>query len=210
MQRTPAQNQTAMLENTKSQPASYTVFMVPGSWHTPQFFDPLVEKLEAINIPTRTILLPSCNSSISKANPDLNAHDDSHAVHQALEELVEHERRSVLIAAHSYAAVPSVDAATTELSLRQRRAEGKSGGIVGILCFSGMLVRPNTALSDLAGGSPPSWIQMLVSCTCSPPCTAKQPAPRATNMCPTSLLLLACLYFHIKNIRICTNVRRWH
>ena len=153
-------------------PEKYTVLIVPGAWHVPEFFFPFIHKLEDLGHPTRVPLLPSCSTTITAENPNIDAHDDAQVVHDELSSLVEHGGKRVLLILHSYGAVPGIEAATSDLSFSDRHVQGKRGGVIGILCFAGLVVKVNTSLEDLAGGKPAPRIGIDVSqCFPSNDCT---------------------------------------
>lgn len=79
-----------------------TIVSVPGAFHTPNHFRPISILLEASSYQAITVALPSIGARASSAT----YRDDVHAIRSTLQELVEGEGKDVLLALHSYGAVP--------------------------------------------------------------------------------------------------------
>ena len=125
---------------------AFTVLLVPGSWHVPGHYKPLIEELHSKQIPTSALLLPTCsvsNASVldlkhpgpagprpSEPWPDMYA--DAKAIGDKLFELVEAENL-VLLVAHSYGGLPASEALLPELCRETRAKNGMRGGVIGSL-----------------------------------------------------------------------------
>ena len=136
----------------------FAVLFVHGAWHTPAFYQPIMEKVQARGIPAQCPHLPTCNASLLEKNPEMDMSADAQAVELELHHLVVKEGKRVLLVLHSYGGVPGSEAALEEYGLRQRLAANNAGGIIGILCISAFLVLPNTSLEDLNDGSPAPFV----------------------------------------------------
>ncbi|QSS58346.1 hypothetical protein I7I51_07770 [Histoplasma capsulatum] len=103
--------------------AKPTVVFVPGGFHTPAIFDPVLPFLHAAGYPTASVYLPSVG--VSPGIPDLSP--DVEAVNLVVGGLVA-LGREVLLVAHSYGGVPSSEG-LQGLSKQERQAQGLAGGV---------------------------------------------------------------------------------
>ncbi|OJD14266.1 hypothetical protein AJ78_05368 [Emergomyces pasteurianus Ep9510] len=110
-----------------------TIVFVPGGFHTPAIFDPVLPFLHAAGYPTTAVYLPSLG--VSPGIPDLSA--DAKAVRIVASGLAE-LGREVVIVAHSYGGVPTTEA-LQGLSKKEREAEGHTGGVIALLFISAHL-----------------------------------------------------------------------
>ncbi|QSS53312.1 hypothetical protein I7I53_00531 [Histoplasma capsulatum var. duboisii H88] len=113
--------------------AKPTVVFVPGGFHTPAIFDPVLPFLHAAGYPTASVYLPSVG--VSPGIPDLSP--DVEAVNLVVGGLVG-LGREVLLVAHSYGGVPSSEG-LQGLSKQERQAQGLAGGVVSMLFVSAHL-----------------------------------------------------------------------
>ena len=130
-----------------------TIVLVPGVFHTPQHFSPLIPHLNGYGYPTTVVSLPSIDSS----SPfDESVSKDSMCVHSILEEFLD-EERDIILAAHSYGGLPSC-AAAKGLMKSEREAQGKMGGIIAQVYIAAFVAPEGVSLLQLAGGQHAPWI----------------------------------------------------
>ena len=129
-----------------------TIVFVPGAFHTPEHFRPMSTLLEASSYQTITVALPSIGARASSAS----YRDDVHAIRSTLQELVEDEGKDVLLAVHSYGAVPGCQT-VGGLEKNARMKEGKKGGVVHVLFMVALLVEQGQRLRDVLEGGLPAW-----------------------------------------------------
>lgn len=125
---------------------SFCILVVPGSWHPKSLAQPL---LDALSKTHETQFCPLVTNGIlpkaRAAGKDIDlqaplpegetwpdAYDDARAIHEQLRSLVLEQEKNVLVACHSYGGMPTTEAITGELGLKERRKAGKSGGVIGI------------------------------------------------------------------------------
>lgn len=134
--------------------ASFVVVICHGSYHTPKPYQPFLTALEAQGIEAYCPQLPS--SDLSKmnigdtSNPDYDRDpppngypqpaDDAETLNELLSQLVLESSKDVLLVGHSSGAFTASMAAVPELQAKTRKTKGASGGIIGILNYSGFLI----------------------------------------------------------------------
>ena len=114
-------------------PAKPVVLVVPGAWHSPSHFTPLVRHLQRAGFPCEAI-----NLSPEETFPETQ----TFAAHvQIIRESVEgsvHEGRECMLVLHSYGGVVGCEA-TRGLSKTERAARGETGGVVALLFLSAFI-----------------------------------------------------------------------
>jgi len=102
-----------------------TILLVPGAWHTPVHFAPLVAALKQRGWLAEAYLLP-CNGP-NAAN--WQSGDDVKGIRGRLEQLIEAEGKEVVLFGHSYVGAPTSQS-VKGFEKHERQAQGNSGGIV--------------------------------------------------------------------------------
>ena len=139
---------------TKEQP---TFVFVPGSWHTPAHFAPLISALAKHQLPSNCVSLPSNSTTSSK---DVELKHDVAAVREAVEKLVVKEEKEVLVVMHSSGGMVGSDA-LLGLSLKERSQLGRRGGVVRLVYIAALIFPEGTQVAprdDLS--KVPSWAQI--------------------------------------------------
>ena len=108
--------------------------------------------LEASSYQTITVALPSIGAQASSAS----YRDDVHAIRSTLQELVEDKGKDVLLAVHSYGAVPGCQT-VGGLEKNAHVKEGKKGAVVHVLFMVALLVEQGKRLRDVLEGGLPAW-----------------------------------------------------
>ncbi|KKZ61233.1 hypothetical protein EMCG_04151 [[Emmonsia] crescens] len=126
-----------------------TIVFVPGGFHTPAIFDPVLPFLHAAGYPTTAVYLPGLG--VSPGIPDLKP--DAEAVNTVVGGLAE-LGRDVLVVAHSYGGVPTSQA-LEGLGKKERHAKGLAGGVVGLLFIAAHLpTKGKPAIEGIVDASP--------------------------------------------------------
>ena len=150
-----------------SPPSMFTVLIVPGSWHVPAHYQPLIQEFESRDIAASTLLLPTCDLSdasvLDLQHPDLagsppskpwpDMYADALAVRDALSQLVE-AGHLVLLVGHSYGGLPASEALLPELCCPTREKEGKSGGVIGFFAIASFFLPSGMTTLQAVGGEP--------------------------------------------------------
>lgn len=137
----------------------FVVVICHGSYHTPKPYQPFITALKAEGIETYCPQLPS--SDLHKmnvgnvSNPDYNRMPpfegcppiwypepiaDKDVLYELLSQLIMESGKRVLLVGHSSGAFTATMVAVPCLQAKTREANGASGGIIGVFCYSGFLV----------------------------------------------------------------------
>lgn len=136
-------------------PFNLAVVICHGSCHSPAPYLPLVDAFKARGIEAYCPQLPT--SDLSKLNvsnidePDFDREpppggypqgdEDTEVILQVLKPLIHDEGKHVLLIGHSSGGWVTTQAAQPELQAKVRKANGQSGGIIGLL-YMGAFVIP--------------------------------------------------------------------
>jgi pimeloyl-ACP methyl ester carboxylesterase len=129
-----------------SSSSSPTVVLVPGACHTAACYELLIPHLERAGFPVKALTLPSINhGSPTEATC---AEDANFIRNTVLLPLIE-EGKDILLVGHSYGGVP-ISAAAFGLSKRTRSKTGKTGGVIGLVYISALMVGAEKQLMSSA------------------------------------------------------------
>lgn len=117
-----------------------TILLIQGSFQTPHVYSSLATSLRRRGYPTIHPTLPSCSDTDHEDFPTRSLTDDSRAVARALEELIEQESKTIVVAMHSYGGIVGSDAIPESLSLAHRQKEGKKGGVGHLFYFAAFVL----------------------------------------------------------------------
>lgn len=112
-----------------------TIVLVPGAWHTPAPYQPLLRRLEALGFPTASKKIPSV---ISPNPADESQPIDSHTIASDVAYAREHvilpelEKNDVILLLHSYGGVVGGGAAQG-LGTADRKAQGHAHSVLGLV-----------------------------------------------------------------------------
>ncbi|KAF7946472.1 hypothetical protein EAE96_009470 [Botrytis aclada] len=121
-----------------------TIVLVHGAWHTPKNYETYINALKAQGFKVVCPRLPSCNGS---SPPDSSLPEDTVAVRDVVEPLVEAGER-VLMVMHSYGGAVGTDA-IENLFFEDRKAAGKSGGVIHLFYMCAYILQPGTSVFDI-------------------------------------------------------------
>ncbi|KAG7134337.1 hydrolase R7 like protein [Verticillium longisporum] len=128
-----------------------TIVFTPGAWHGPWAFDAVRKNLEGHGYPTSAATLVS----VGNLDPDVGMWEDAASIRTELEGLIE-RGNEVVVVAHSYGGVPSSNA-VKGLTVKDRVAEGKNGGVLMLVYLASFAIPAGTSLEDGVGGVYPDW-----------------------------------------------------
>lgn len=136
-----------MAENT-------TFLFVPGAWHSPDCFDPVVQRLEAANYNTAKVRLPSNGHGRPQGTFD----DDVIEIRTSLEKIIDAGQR-VIVFVHSYGSLPACDA-IKGLDEKSCRTGGLPGGVVHIFFCAAFVIPEGKSLISTFGGRDLPWYRV--------------------------------------------------
>ncbi|KAI0100527.1 Alpha/beta hydrolase fold-1, partial [Nemania sp. FL0031] len=115
--------------------------LVTGSFAPPLFYDNLVEGITAKGYDIKVLHLPTVGLGPGQGRdgPAPSMHDDAAYIAKEVEALAD-EGRKIILVAHSYGGMPATES-TKGLSIEERRAVGKKGGIIR-LAYKTVLLTP--------------------------------------------------------------------
>lgn len=135
-------------------PEIRTVLFVPGAWHSPDCFDPVIQRLEATNYKTLKIHLPSVNPP--SHHRDFKA-DVSHI--RAQIEMAIDDGRQILIVVHSYGSLPANEA-IRGLDISTRREKGLKGSVAHLFFCCSFIITEGHSLISAFGGNGLPWFMV--------------------------------------------------
>jgi hypothetical protein len=131
-----------------------TVLFVPGAWHSPDCFDPVIQRLEAANYKTFKIHLPS-------VNPPSHHHDyqaDVSHIRAQIEMAID-DGRQIIIVVHSYGSLPANEA-IRGLDISTRKEKGLTGGVAHLyFCCAFIIAKGHSLISAFRGNGLP-WFMV--------------------------------------------------
>ena len=135
--------------------AKPTVVCVPGAWHTPSIYDPVLSILSANGYPTLGISLPSASVD---PTPGSDFAADVRATRSYVADFVKDGGKDVVVVAHSYAGLPVYEA-LKELGERERKVRGLTGGVTRLV-FITAFAKPERYRPIDEGMEFLDWIQI--------------------------------------------------
>ncbi|KAF2200388.1 alpha/beta-hydrolase [Delitschia confertaspora ATCC 74209] len=132
-----------------------TIVFFAGGFADPTCFDTISALFQQSGYPAVYANVRSLNPS--DAASVTTAKDAEHTRNQVLLPLIE-EGKDVIVFVHSYGGIVG-GAAAARLSKKSRLAEGKAGGVVGLVYLAGNIVREGESLLQAMGGSYPPFLK---------------------------------------------------
>ncbi|KAF2963214.1 hypothetical protein GQX73_g10362 [Xylaria multiplex] len=127
-----------------------TVFFLPGGYHTTWIYDSVRSILSDRGFATEASDLVS----VGTTDASVGMHSDAVHLRSQLTKLID-DGKDIVLVAHSYGGIVASNA-VHRLSVEQRAAQGKQGGIALILYLAGLVVPSGRTLLSIAPPSP-SW-----------------------------------------------------
>lgn len=130
-----------------------TILFVPGAWHRPTCYAPVLTALSTLGYPTATVALPSVGATpgLTSLAPDTTAIQDS------LTSLAS-AGKSIVVVAHSYGSLPAGEAIKPFLA-STLAAQGQSGGVVHMLYIAAFVLPAGGSLMAALGGNDLPWFR---------------------------------------------------
>ena len=135
------------------------IALAPAAWFSPVHYVQYTSQLRLAGYHTVTQRLPSCDSSNPQAQSVAN---DAAFIQEHLLMPSINAGHKVILIMHSYSGGPGAVAAKG-LSLGERRAAGKPGGIIGLIFISAFVAEEGQTLLSSGGGSFAPWVIQYVS-----------------------------------------------
>ena len=135
-----------------------TILFVHGSWHTPAHFAPIVSLFSEAGFPTSCPRQPSVGHA-----PPLPLSADVECIQDELVHYIEEYGKEIIVVAHSYSGVITIQAIEERFAKRSYEFDGKRGGVVGILYMCAFLLEAGQSLAGAFGGSLPPYVVVDVS-----------------------------------------------
>lgn len=165
-------------------PPKPTIIFVPGGWHGSEAFSTVRTSLESHGYRTMGISLPSVG-----AEPPLKTWDpDVEAIRSAIRKVVDEEGGDVVLAMHSYGALPSSEAAKG-YGKTEREKEGRKGGVVRLVYICAALIDVGNSLGDpsTVEDADKRWKTDVMFSLPRPRTFPLSPSPSFTALHPASL-----------------------
>lgn len=125
--------------------------LVPGAWHGPESFSPVKELLVKHGYIVDTVSLASVGSSLPRSGFE----EDVQNVIAVIERYAD-MGSDIALVMHSYGGIPG-SSACRGLLKTDRKASGKTGGVVHLVYIAAFAVDEGVCLMDGLGGSPMPW-----------------------------------------------------
>ncbi len=122
-----------------SEPNTPTVVIVPGFWEGRESFKATTSAIISAGYACTTVQLPS-TGTVPPNNPTM--HDDTNAIRKVLGEILE-QGKEVILAMHSAGGFLGSNA-IEGMSVEERKAQGKDGGVRKLLFLTAGLVPEGT------------------------------------------------------------------
>lgn len=136
-----------------------TVVVIPGAWHSPWHYERILALFVKANYPVSCLRLPS----VGAADPaSIMISTDIAFIREKLILPLIEEGKEVVLVMHSYGGAPGA-AAAKGLSKIEVGADGKAGGIVGLIFLCAALADEGDSLLSQRGGQHDQWIVENVS-----------------------------------------------
>ncbi|EMF13551.1 alpha/beta-hydrolase [Sphaerulina musiva SO2202] len=134
--------------------SSTTILFVPGAWHIPSVFQPVVQQLEAAGYKTDLVSLPSIGPKehLKNFNPDVDE------IRKHIEASA-NAGQNVVVVAHSYGSIPASEA-IKGLDLKSRKAAGQSGGVTHLFFLAAFIIPEGQTLISAFGGNDLPWFNI--------------------------------------------------
>lgn len=133
---------------------STTILFVPGAWHSPDCYDPVIQRLEAANYKTDKVYLPS----VGPVKYHLNFDADVAQIRTQIERAAD-AGQNVVVIVHSYGSLPANEA-IKGLDLKTRQQNGLPGGVSHLFFCSAFVIKEGDSLIGAFGGNALPWFKV--------------------------------------------------
>ena len=125
-----------------------SIVIVQDAFQTPRVYAALAKGLTEAGYETVIPFLPSCSNINSEDYPARTIDDNSLAVTQEIETLVEGHGKLVVMVMHSYGGVAGSNAIPESLSYRKRREKAQKGGVIHLYYICGLILNEGESGQD--------------------------------------------------------------
>lgn len=125
---------------------------VPGAWHQPKSFTPVLKLLTSVGYEVDAVSLPSVGAEMRNERPVQSWDPDVRAIRDAILSYVD-KGRDVILVCHSYGGAPASQA-VQGLSAKDRKETGEQGAVLKIVFIAGLLLKKGSFLWESTGGKP--------------------------------------------------------
>ncbi|KAI1768026.1 alpha/beta-hydrolase [Hypoxylon sp. FL1150] len=135
-------------------PTKPTVVLLQGTFQLPEVYHKFAALIESRGFP---VVQPSYPSLTDQDSPDFTKKtltDDVAVVEAAIEQLVDGEGKTVLVAMHSYGGLIGAEAVPEDLTLQSRQARGLPGGVAYLFYVSAFVLPMGQSVATVVGDSP--------------------------------------------------------
>jgi len=122
------------------QPNAPTVVIVPGFWEGRETYNATTSEIISAGYACTTVQLPS-TGTVPPNNPTM--HDDINAIRRVLEDILERDGKEVVLVMHSVGGFLGSNA-IEGMSVEERKAQGKDGGVRKLLFLTASLLPEGT------------------------------------------------------------------
>lgn len=144
---------------TASALARPVIVVVPAAWHMPIHYRAYTNQLQNAGYDTVTQRLPSTGSADPNAQ---SVAGDADFIRNTMLMPSIDAGQDVVLVMHSYSGGPG-SVAAKGLSVAERRAAGKPGGIIGLIYVCAFVAKQGQSLLDGSGGKFAPWVIEYVS-----------------------------------------------
>lgn len=131
-----------------------TILLIPGGWHKPSVYAPVITYLQKAAYEAHAIPLHSVG-----AHPvDTSFDNDVASLREELIRHVEREEKDVVLVCHSYSGMVASEA-PKGFEKKERRAKGLKGGVVRVV-YVMALVFPEDYKPEASGAGFPKWMNI--------------------------------------------------
>lgn len=130
------------------------VVLAPAAWHSPIHYAEYLEQLNVAGYSTVSQRLPSCDSPLPR---DQSVAADAAFIGRNLLMPSINAGKRVVLVMHSYSGGPGAMAAKG-LSVAERSAAGKPGGIIGLIFIAAFIAKEGQSLLSGSGGKFAPWV----------------------------------------------------
>lgn len=123
-----------------------TFVLVPGSFVTPVEYDKMIPLLESKGHSVKAIELLSVNDG--SRMPPATFEDDVSHIRSAILEILDKQKRNVVLGVHSYSGIPG-SSAVSGLGIEDRKSAGHNTAVTGIVYIASFLPILNESLRDI-------------------------------------------------------------
>ncbi|KAL8747120.1 MAG: hypothetical protein Q9190_000943 [Brigantiaea leucoxantha] len=128
--------------------------ILPAAWHSPVHYSAYIGQLRIAGYTSVTERLPSCDSLHPRVQ---SVATDAAFIRERLLIPVIEAGQEVVVIMHSYSGGPG-SVAAKGLSLAERRAAGRTGGVIGLIYISAFIAHEGQTLVSGNGGQLSPWV----------------------------------------------------